>query len=260
MLTAIPVHPEGPRYATPVVYLPGLWAGPAVCQPMARHLGHRGWQGTIVDLREVPGGIAIRAAAVADHVRDRATAPVLIGYDAGALVALAVAARVVVRALVLVSPLRPGAPATHALTWSRSLVWSLFRRRPVSAPAGAIGEALTAGLPPDLRATLGDEDPRILSDLARRSRVRAPRPTPPTLVLYGSDDPLVPREEARRLADDLGAEPLEAVGQGHWPLSTGPWQTYGDRVHRWLVQRLGDANLELYAEAMAERGDGDDEP
>jgi hypothetical protein len=27
------------------------------------------------------------------------------------------------------------------------------------------------------------------------------------------------------------------------------------RVHRWLVQRLGEDNLELYAEAMADRDD-----
>jgi len=29
-------------------------------------------------------------------------------------------------------------------------------------------------------------------------------------------------------------------------------------MHRWLVQRLGAPNLELYAEAMAERDDQDE--
>ena len=28
MLTATPVHPEGPRYAAPIVYLAGLWVSP----------------------------------------------------------------------------------------------------------------------------------------------------------------------------------------------------------------------------------------
>jgi hypothetical protein len=28
-------------------------------------------------------------------------------------------------------------------------------------------------------------------------------------------------------------------------------------VHRWLVQRLGETNLELYAEAMADREEDD---
>ena len=259
MLPATPVHPEGPRYAAPLVYLPGLWVGPGVWKRTGGHLGHRGWQGTILDLRNVAGGIAARADAVAEHVKVLGAAPVLIGYDAGALVALAAATRLDVRALVLVSPLRPGAPTTHALTWSRGLVWSLFRRGSLPVPGGSIGDSFLARLPPDLRTTLAPEDARVLGELARRSAIRRPDPMPPTLVLHATDDPFVPADDARRFAEDLGADVMEAPGHGHWPLTTGAWQECGDRVHRWLVQRLGDANLELYAEAMAEREDADED-
>jgi hypothetical protein len=36
------------------------------------------------------------------------------------------------------------------------------------------------------------------------------------------------------------------------------WQEAVPRVHRWLVRRLGEANLELYAEAMADRDEVDE--
>ena len=108
MLTATPVHPEGPRYAAPIVYLAGLWVSPVVWRPVATYLAHRGWEGRLLDTRGVRGGIAARADAVAADLAKRAVEPVLVGHDAGAMVALAVAAKVPVRALVLAAPLVPG--------------------------------------------------------------------------------------------------------------------------------------------------------
>jgi len=259
MVTTTPVHPEGPRYGAPIVYVPGVWLGPQVWQPAASYLGHRGWAGMLVDARAVPGGIDARAAAVSAHLAALPAAPVLIGHDAGALVALAMATRMDVRAMVLLAPLCPGAPATHALTWSGGLVWSLLRRRPVAPPAGPVGDAFFADLPAALRRTIGNEDPRLLAQLARRSAIVRPVRMPPTLVLHGGADPILPRDEALRFARDVGAESLELPGRGHWLLAAGAWQDCGDRVHRWLVQRLGETILELYAEAMADREDDGDE-
>ena len=255
MLTATPVHPEGPRYAAPIVYLAGIWVAPAVWRPAATYLAHRGWAGRLLDTRSVPGGIAARAQAVAADLARRAAPAVLVAHDAGAMVALAVAATVPVRALVLVSPLVPGAPGTHAVTWSRGLVWSLLRRRRVAPPSGRTGDAYLGGLASDARAGLASEDPRMLSELARRSRIRRPPTMPPTLVLRGDADPVVSDADARGLADDLGADLAEISGQGHWLLAAPAWQDCVHRVHRWLVQRLGEDNLELYAEAMADRDD-----
>jgi pimeloyl-ACP methyl ester carboxylesterase len=258
MVTATPVHPEGPRYAAAIAYFSGVWMGPQVWRQAASYLGHRGWAGTLLDTRAVAGGIAARAAAAAEHLRALPVAPVLVGHDAGALVALATATRVDVPALVLVSPLSPGAPGTHAIAWSPGLVWSLIRRRSVPPPVGSHGDAFFAGLSPEARRTAGREDPRLLAELARRSRIRRPMPMPPTLVLRGDADPVLSRDDARRIASDLGAELQEMAEQGHWPLASPAWQDCVHRMHRWLVQRLGAPNLELYAEAMAERDDQDE--
>jgi pimeloyl-ACP methyl ester carboxylesterase len=260
MVIATPVHPEGPRYAAPIAYFSGVWMGSHVWRQAASYLAHRGWAGTLLDTRAVKGGIAARAAAAAEHLRALPAAPVLVGHDAGALVALATATRIDVPALVLVSPLSPGAPGTHAVAWSPGLVWSLLRRRPVPAPVGSHGDAFFAGLSPDVRRTVGSEDPRLLAELARRSRIGRPTPMPPTLVLRGGADPVLSRDDAGRVASDLGAQLDEIADQGHWPLASIAWQECVHRMHRWLVQRLGAPNLELYAEAMAERGEDPDEP
>jgi len=255
MVTSTPVHPEGPRYGASIAYLAGLWTRPLLWRPAAQYLAHRGWAGLLVDAGAVAGGIAPRAAAVTESLRKLPAMPVLVGHDAGALVALASAAMAEVPAVVLVSPLRPGAPGTHALAWSRGLPWALVRRRAVDPPGGATGRAFLAERPPDLVAT--PEDPRLLSELARRTPVARASRMPPALLLHGARDPFLSSDEARRFARDLGADLIEVEGVGHWLPAAAVWQRAGDQVHRWLVQRLGDTNLELYAEAMADR-DADD--
>ena len=256
MIPATSVHPEGSRYGASIVYLPGLWLGPEALRPAASFFGHRGWAGTILDLRGVPGGIPARADAVAAHVRGLSTPPVLVAEDAGAVVALAVAARVTVAALVLASPLRPGTPPAHALGWSRGLVWALLRRRPLPRPGGPVAAAFFDAVPPGVVAAAGVEDPRVLAALCRRTPLRRAAVMPPTLVLRGRLDPLVGSEDARALAAELDAE-LDELPEGRHRLLSGPaWQQAVRRTHRWLVRRLGEANLELYAEAMADRDDG----
>lgn len=258
MLTATQVHPEGPRYAAPIVYLSGLWVPSAVWQPVATYLAHRGWEGRLLDLRAVRGGVQTRADAVAADVAKRSAPPVLVAHDAGAIVALAVAAQVPVRALVLASPLVPGAPGTHAVTWSRALPWALLRRRAIAPPAGTTGAVYVTGLAPEVRDAMIAEDPRMLSALARRVSIRRPARVPPALVLRGAADPVVSDVDVRGLAHELGAEQGEVPGHGHWLMAAPAWQECVHRVHRWLVQRLGEDNLELYAEAMAERDDDAD--
>ena len=259
MVLATLVHPEGPRYAASIAYFPGLWMGPQVWRQAASYLAHRGWVGTLLDTRAVGGGIAARAAVAAEHLRALPAPPILVGHDAGALVALATASRIDVPALVLLSPLLPGAAGTHAIAWSSGLVWALLRRRPVPPPTGPKADAFFAGVSADVRRAIGSEDPRLLAALARRSPIHRPTSMPPTLVLRGGDDPVLSRDDARRVASDLGADLDEIAGQAHWPLASAAWQECVHRVHRWLVQRLGAPNLELYAEAMAERGDDPDE-
>lgn len=95
----------------------------------------------------------------------------------------------------------------------------------------------------------------MLSELARRSRAPRPARVPPTLVLRGGADPVVTNDDVRRLVGELGADFSEIPAEGHWLLAPPAAQECVHRVHRWLVQRLGEDNLELYAEAMADRDD-----
>jgi pimeloyl-ACP methyl ester carboxylesterase len=251
MLTISPVHPEGPRYTAPILFLPGLWVAPDLWRTAAGFLGHRGWRGEIVNARAVDGGVAARARTIVEHVRTLEAPPVLIAIDAGAGLALAVARAVPTRALVLVSPLVPGAPATHALAWSWRLVWALVRRGVVEPPASPLATALYAELPDGLRRALAAEPARLVADLVRGP---APQPAPcPTLVVRGEADPLVPASEASALGDALGADVETLPGARHW-LVVGPaWRACVQVVHRWLVKTLGEQLLELYAETMAER-------
>src|SRR5262245_26365101 len=185
MLEATPIHPEGPRYGASLVFLPGLWAGPDAWRPVATYLGHRGWQGALLDLRPVRGGLEARALAVADYVAGLGTPAVLVGHDAGALVALAAAARRPVAAIVLVAPLVPGTPRAHALTWSWSLVWTMLAGGGVGPPSGALAERAFAELSPGLRAALGPDDPRLVARIGRGYEVAPPDPLPPALLVHG---------------------------------------------------------------------------
>ncbi len=260
MLVTAPIHPEGPRYGASLVFLPGLWAGSDVWRGPATFFGHRGWQGTLVDLRGVPGGIAARGQAVAEVVRRIPGRVVLAGHDAGALAALAAARRQPVAALVLVSPLVAGSAATHALTWSWGLVLAAMRRRLVAPPRGPLADAAFADLPEALRRALAPDDAATVAEIGRHARLQRPVALPPTLILHGDADPLLPPHDARLLAERLGADARELSGVGHWPIAGPAWQTCVRHAHRWLVQRLGEELLELYPEAMAERDDADDDP
>jgi pimeloyl-ACP methyl ester carboxylesterase len=254
-MRATPVHPEGGRYAAPLVFLPGLWTPARSCAPLAAYLAHRGWAGWLVDLADVRGGIAARADAVAAHLATLPGTPVLVGHDAGALVVLGVARRTATTACVLVSPLVPEAPLVR-LVWRRDALVALLRGRPVPPPpasraADLWGDAPAAGLQP--------EAAEVVLDVVRR-RVPAPAPPAPTpaLCIAGAGDPLLPPAAARAFAARIGADHREVAAGGHWPHLGPRARALGDVVHRWLVTALGEAVLEGYADAMAER-DGDDE-
>jgi pimeloyl-ACP methyl ester carboxylesterase len=258
MLASTTLHPEGARYSAPLLFLPGLWADPATWRPVASYLAHRGWSGTTVDLRGVRGGMRGRARAVVDFVAALPSPPVLVGHDAGALVALASARSIAAPALVLVAPLVPGTPPTHAFTWSWTLVWATLRRRAAEPPHGTTADAVFADLPPAHRAQLAADDATLVAEIARGRRFDRPVAPPPILLLAGERDPLLPPPDVSRVATELGAETRVIPGAGHWPLVGPGWQTCVDETHRWLVRRLGEPLLDGYADAMAERDAIDD--
>jgi len=261
MQTPEPVHAEAARYATSLLFLPGLWAGPELWRGAATYLAHRGWESGLVDLRTAVGGIASRAQQVADCAAGLPAPPVLVGHDAGALVALAAARRGPSAAVVLVAPQAPGQSPGQAV--ERAMVLgiapflALLRRRPVPAPEGWRAARLLGDLPGAARSQLGADDPAAIWDVTWR-RAFVPGVKVPTLLVVGDRDPLLSLPAARALAATVGAEEGVVAGAGHWPHLGPTWSALVNLVHRWLIQRLGESLLEQYANAMAERDADDD--
>lgn len=210
------------------------------------------------------GGLESRVRAVSDYLTSLPVRTVVVGHDAGALLALALGDVEQVAAVGLLAPLVPGSAPVRALT----LEWGSLARvalgRAVPPPRGP-GAALAWGqLPVAVRGTvlaqLEPEDGVVVRELALGRHV--PRATrAPRLVLSGDLDPILAPAAAGALAMTIGAEHQLVAGAGHWLLAGPAWQAAVGRLHRWLVQRLGEPLLESYAEAMAERDEtsGDDD-
>lgn len=262
MLTAEIVRPESGRYAATLVCVPGLWAGPPVWRGFTSYLAHRGWESHLLDVRPVSGGTAARGAAVAEYAASLTTPAVLVGHDAGGLVALAAGAVHRPVALVLLAPLAPGSTWTRALTVRRGALGALVLSRPVPPPTDD-GAALACGELPDaaraaLLAGFAAEPAAAVVDVARARTKPTPVPGVPTLVAVGDRDPLLPAVAALAFAGTIGGEHRALPGLGHWCLAGAGWEQAVGVVHRWLVERLGEGLLELYPEAMADRDADED--
>ena len=257
MRTPEPVHAEAARYATSLLFLPGLWAGPELWRGVATYLAHRGWESDLVDLRTVSGDIASRAQQVAEYAAGLPAPPVLIGHDAGGLVALAAARRGPSAAVVLVAPQAPGQAVERAMALGIAAFIAFLRRRPVPPPEGWRAARLLGDLPAAAGAKLGADHPVAIWDITWR-RACVPAVKVPTLLVAGDRDPLLPLPAARALAATVCAEEGIVEGAGHWPHVGPTWAALVNLVHRWLIQRLGAPLLEQYADAMAERDADDD--
>jgi pimeloyl-ACP methyl ester carboxylesterase len=261
MLTAETVHPEGARYAAAVVCIPGLWAAGGVWRGFASYLAHRGWECHLLGVREIPGGIEARAGAVADYVAELPVPAILLGHDAGALVALAAAQRRRPAAIVALAPLAPGSRGARLLVRAPGSLLALVLGRPVPPPAGAAAAPwldLVEPLAGGVRVALAPEDAASVRDVAWGRFRPPPAAGIPAVLVGGARDRILPPADAEALARRLGAEPHVLEGAGHWSLAGPTWQAAVALVHRWLVQRLGEPLLELYAEAVAEREAEDD--
>ena len=256
MLTAETLHAEGPRYTAAIVCVPGLWSGLTVWRRFAGYLGHRGWESHLLEVRGVGGGIVGRATAVAEDVAELATPAVVLGHDAGGLIALEAARRTAAAAVVLIAPLVPGSrPARRLVLGARSL-FALVAGTPVPPPARAWLDF--DPVPAELVDAIAPDDAVAVRDVVWGRSRPAPAGAVPGLLLAGDRDALLPPAEARRLAASVGADVAMLEGAGHWPFVGPSWQRAVAVVHRWLVQRLGEPLLDLYAETMAER-DAEDE-
>jgi hypothetical protein len=257
----IPVPCEAARYGAPVLYLPDLWLDAAIWRPWSTFLGHRGWEGWLVPLRGVEGGILSRVSAVTDFARTLAGPPVLLGEGAGAVVAALVAGQIPVTAVILLAPLVPGESRLSPLLLRRDAWWPLLAGgRVPPPPPGMVAPFLGGGgptPPPSLLQGLGPEPAPVLLDLAR-GRVTVEPVFARSLVVAASGDVFTPPSVAQRWAEGLGAE-FECLPDLPRRFSAhASWQAIAGGVHRWLVRGLDTTMLEFYAEAMADRGDAED--
>lgn len=262
MLTSETMHPEGARYAASIVCVPGLWARPAVWRGFASFLAHRGWECHLLDVHEVPGGIAARGDAVGEYVAALPGVAVLVGHDAGALVTLAAAARHRPAAVVLLAPAASGGRAARRLVLTPRSVLALVLGGPVAPPAGSaaapwldLPEPFAAGV----RNALAPDDAASVRDVVWGRFQPPPLDGVPALLVAGDHDRLLAPGDAGALARAWGAELRVLQGAGHWPFAGPRWQATVALVHRWIVQALGEPLLELYAEAHAERDAEDDD-
>jgi pimeloyl-ACP methyl ester carboxylesterase len=257
MLTAETLPAEGARYTATLLLLPELWAGPAAWRGCASFLAHRGWTCHLLDPRRLGADMEARAAAVAEYAAAIEERTVLVGHGAGAILALGAARRRPPAALVLLGPLPAGSPGARALVLRPRALMALVAGTRVPPPARRAADLLLGGLPPAGQAAVAsglapDAAPAVRDVVWGRWRPPAV-PGVPALVVSGDRDRLLPPARAAAFARAIGARHEVLPEAGHWILAGPAWQRTVALVHRWLVQELGAALLELYEEAMAER-------
>lgn len=241
------IEPESDRYRAELIFLAGLWVGSSVWRAIAAGFAHRGWRCVLLD-RPDHAGAQDWPAAVAEAVRTREGKPILIGHDAGALLALDLAARGLVRGAVAVAPLLDGlrpilSPLSRALLPLRPATSAVAPPDP--------GNAYFAGIPAAqqelLRACLRPEPAGYLRAVARLGAPSAPRA--PTLLVAQQADAVASQLFVEICASGIEADFLRLSG-GHWPMLEARVDDWITQVHRWIIKRVGHGLLIL-------RGDED---
>lgn len=238
---------ESEKFTAPLLFVHGLWCDANVWRRAMGYCAHRGWTCHALTLPRVAadGVSAADLPAWIERVRAQVrrfdAAPVLIGHDVGAWLAMTMTAEV--RAVVALAPLLATTiePAIRALVPAWRLAWSGWRGMRVDLPArGAArlyrGEATGLGeVVPEAAGFL-----RALPDRLQS----LPRPLAgPTLIVGGAADEFAPPASVRACADRCGADyEIMATGRHPLPWETG-WEKTMGQVHRWLVRRLGEELL-----------------
>lgn len=174
-----------------LIVLAGRGESAGVYERFSRRIAFDGYRVAVVapdSPEDLPGWTPATAAA---HARgllvttDQHLPRVLIGSDAGATLAVRLAAREEVSALVLAG-LPSGAPAAPPADWDSELE----SRSACPVHRGVLGRAIAAG---ELGASVAVATPEQLSSI-----------TVPVLALHGSSDSISPASEARKLYARLG--------------------------------------------------------
>src|SRR5262249_17471277 len=185
-----------------------------------------------------------RVEGVTAEARRLPHPPILIGHGAGAIVALDAARSGAASAAVLVAPLVPGSAPVGVLTRRWDAVAASLLGRAIPPPRGA-GARRVFGESPE---GLDVEPARPVFDVVR-GRLRAfRRAAGRALVGAAARAPGGRRDAAAARAAARGGGHAGIAGAAPWPILAPAWQQPAGAVHRWLVRRLGEPLLELYAE------------
>ena len=199
-------------------------------------------------------GLADYAADLEQEIAALGQAPILVGHSMGGLLAQMLAARMEVRALILLAPSPPwGVPPTtlfeigaaqamhlHPGHWNQvlepnrdiALAHSLDK-----LPRHMRDEVFDRFMPESGRATF--EIMNWGMDFNQSSRVDSDAVTAPMLFLTGSEDRLNPPSTVARIAalygDRATAEVLD--GMGHWLIGEPGWEQLAERALDWLKEQ-----------------------
>lgn len=244
------IEAENERYAATLVFVHGLWAVPEIWRGIALGFAHRGWRSAVADSRETAPerpSFDQWCDDLAAAIEPLETPAVVIGHDAGGLVALALAARGQVAASVAVAPLLEGAsPLLDGVTRLRSRLGI----GPVEPPTAA--HPYRSALTHDAASILGQA--LVVEPAARVGSLRGAALVPgassaPSLLVAQADDPIVSKPLVEVTANGIEADAMTLPGS-HWPMLEPNPDAWMSPVHRWLVRNLGPELLLL-------RGDED---
>ena len=198
-----------------------------------------GWQMTTPDLQPVVAGIA--ATRLVDYVEQvdahaRANfASVLIGASLGGLLALMIASRIEVRALVLINPLPPAgiSPILASRDYPDLVPWG--SERSLASTQRALRDGDAAARLYALRRWR-DESGAVLREAC--AGVPLVMPSCPMLVLASEYDNDVPAQTSRALAEACGAQFELLHGASHvGPLLGRDAHAVALRALQWLADQ-----------------------
>lgn len=244
------IEAENERYAATLVFLHGLWAGPEIWRGFAFGFAHRGWRCAVVDARETAPqrpSFSQWCDDVAAELSSLELPAVAIGHDAGALVALELAARGAATAAVAVAPLLDGVkPLVDPLTRIRCRLGV----GGVEPPAAdhPYRDAATAEAKALLAQVLAIE-PAARPGSLRGAAIAPVAPAGRALLVAQAADAVVPRSLVEITASGIEADSITLPGS-HWPMLEPNPDAWMSPVHRWLIRTLGPSLLLL-------RGDED---
>jgi pimeloyl-ACP methyl ester carboxylesterase len=244
---AVCLEPENGRYRADLLFLHGLWTGPDIWEPAALGLAHRGWRCHLLDLRadgEVDS-LEQWCQRTAEFIANLERPPVLIGHDAGALVALLLAERSLPRAVVADAPLLTGAPQLQPRLAAMLARWRNIHLPP-PAPAQPMVQVASAAGQARVLNSLVPERARLVASLQGRA-TQPGRPGVPTVLIASPEDPVVPESLAAITAQGIEAAYLKRTG-GHFGMLEEPYDRWSSLVQRWLVRHAGPDLLLLDGE------------